>query len=46
MGVTLEEQLASVSGSESDDGSLGCSFGNDEAKGFDINFPDSEEERD
>ena len=37
--------MASESGSESDDGSLGCSFGNDEAEGFDINFSDSEDER-
>lgn len=41
----IPEQSPSESGSESDDGSLSCSFGNDEAEGFDINFSDSEEER-
>lgn len=41
----IPDQLASESGPESDGGSLGCSFGIDEAEGFDINFSDSEEER-
>lgn len=41
----IPDQLASESGPESDGGSLGCSFGNDEAEGFDVKFSDSEEER-
>ena len=41
----IPEQLASENGSGSDNGSLGSSFGNDEAEGFDLSFSDSEEEK-